>query len=301
MTQKQAEKMAKILGLPYKKLVNIGEGMFTFNIPILVTVKMAMLWLGKFNTDNRTPKSRGIGKMQGDITDGYWHVTHQGAAFMKELSEDNEPVLGDGQNRLLAICQARKSAKIRIFLGLERIGMLAVDTHIKRTPLDSLKFQGVTDVRNKEISALKFFLSGLKAHSEISSEAIMHLLTKWNDELEFIFDRIPHRAKRITAGVRGAIMRCYSANKNDPKVVEKIEKFCHILITGLDCDSKQVSKLKTNLESKYYNYGASGRKQVYTNTQSVLNHYLMDPRPTRIPKYTEELWPLDGENEGEKI
>ena len=273
MNRRNAEALAADLGIDLSKytLLDIGEGQWTFNKPIAITAAMAMAWM-KHNTENRSQKSRSIDKMSKDIVEGFWHVTHQGIAFRDEKVSpgENKPpqwVLGDGQNRLRAIISSKKSAKIRLFFGLTKTAMLAIDGGTIRTAKDALTLQG-RDVQNKALAALKFFLGGRRGEANLGNENMMNNLEKWSEELNFVFGQIPPKVSGITAGVRAVIMRCYHHFKPtspfaDADVITRLMEFCECLATGTGIKSheKALAKFKTMLTSKQ-DYGGEGRKAV---------------------------------------
>ena len=294
MNKKQAVALTKRLGLPESNLLDIGEGMWTFSSPIRVTPDVALEWLDEYNTDNRQTKSRNIDRMKTDLNNGWWHVTHQGIAFRDEQSPDGLPILGDGQNRLQAIVSSGQAASIRVFFGLTKTAMLAIDSGSPRTPKDQLTLQGIQNVHSEHLSTLRFFLGGKKGEANRGNEASKNDYAKWQDELNFVFSSIPKkRNTRITAAVRAVIMRAYLNHKNEPEKVNRLKKFCIYLANGMGdgpgtgSKDKLVANFRDKLKDQ--NYGGQGRKILYAATEKVIYHILFEPESAKLPKHLDEV------------
>ena len=299
MNKSQAVKLCVELGLDSSKLVNIGDGMFTLTSPASISASVANAWLKERNTENRKPKSTVVSRVKNDIVEGCWHVTHQGIAFR------DDGILGDGQNRLFGIVHSGKSAKVRIFFGLTKEAMLAIDSNAPRTSTDTINLdRGEGFITAKKVSVLKFFIGGYKgALKGISSELLIQQYELYQEELDFVINQRLMDRKFLTAPVIAVIMRAYYNVKNDAEMTDKLVTFCEWISTGKEISSSKISKFRDECLIKQ-NYGGQGRKAVYTETQKILygfmynlNHY--NAKQFRNP----ELFLLDHEKNigGEEI
>jgi hypothetical protein len=103
-----------------------------------ITPQVAKSYLLR-NTHNRTPKPTMIEEFAREMRAGRWALTHQGIAF------DEENVLLDGQNRLLAIMEAGVSVEMPVTRGIPKtvrkngvFTMDVIDTGKNRTTADQL-------------------------------------------------------------------------------------------------------------------------------------------------------------------
>lgn len=269
-----AKELSAKLGLDSNKLLDIGCGMFTYCEPITVTPEMAASWLRKFNTENRKPKSQNVERIANDLLGDRWHVTHQGMAF-----RDIE-VLADGQNRLIAIVRTKKTVQVRVFLGLSREAVAAIDGNAPRTMKDHFHFQG-KKVPSYHTAALKAFLVGRDAKIALSPEAMVQEWEKWQEELKFAFEFLPKK-KRMTATVYAVIMRAYYNYKHDPEIVERLKEFCTCIHSGKNINHDVLSNYHNGLLEQ--NYGGQARKVLYPLTEDVLYHYLFTPDEPKKPR-----------------
>lgn len=289
MNRAQAEAMCLMLSLPVDKLVDIGCGQWTFNSPIKLSPELAQKWISQFNTENRPPKDRNIEKIVNDIDNSYWHLTHQSIAFREDLDANGNPILGDGQNRLLAIIRSGKAISLRIVLGITKQAMLAIDNNSPRTTLDSIRLVGQSNIRREHISTLKFFLGGRSGEVDLHAESTIDKINKYKDELGFVFELIPASARcGITAGVRAAIMRAYHNLQKDATQVDKLKSFCAELVSGEGINNPIISKFRTKLLKQ--DYGGQGRKAIYSYTQAVIFAVLAEK--DRISEKDHDLYPL---------
>lgn len=106
---------------------------------VLITPQIAEKLLER-NTGNRSPKPTSIARFARDMRAGKWRLTNQG------LGVDENGVLIDGQNRLMACLVAETPFPTLLSTGLEPEARDVVDTGGKRSFSDVLRMAGHTNV-----------------------------------------------------------------------------------------------------------------------------------------------------------
>jgi hypothetical protein len=91
-----------------------------------ITPELAGRWL-KHNQHNRSPRKNRISQYAADMADGRWQVTGDPIRF------NCNGELIDGQNRLFACIQAKKSFRSVVIKGIDRAVRYVIDTGAKRT------------------------------------------------------------------------------------------------------------------------------------------------------------------------
>lgn len=107
---------------------------------VTVTPSLAKQWLGKNAENNRSPKQGKIPSYARDMLSGRWN-----SDTGETLKFDEDGVLVDGQNRLLAVIQAGVSVDFDVARGLPRTAMQVIDSGAARTGMDVLKIASATD------------------------------------------------------------------------------------------------------------------------------------------------------------
>jgi hypothetical protein len=111
------------------------------------------------NTHNRPLDLKLVRQYMGHILNGQWQLTHQGIG----ISESD--VLLDGQNRLTAIVQAKKTVPMMVTTGLPDTTMTVLDMGKKRSVGDMFALLEVSDAYNIASVIAKYwrFKQGLTA------------------------------------------------------------------------------------------------------------------------------------------
>lgn len=104
---------------------------------VVVTPELAEEWLGK-NHGNRAQRRRGIDNLSRDITTGDFLMTGDSIKF------DWDGVLIDGQHRLEAVIKSQMPIHVVVCRGLDPRVKSVLDTQIRRSAADALKFSGVS-------------------------------------------------------------------------------------------------------------------------------------------------------------
>ena len=106
-----------------------------------ITPDMAKTILTYRNKNNRKYRYNQIGKLSEAIEKGEWKVTNQGLAF------DKEGNLIDGQHRLAAVLQTRKTVPMMVATNMDASIFDVVDTGSKRSTGDALDILGSEEGR----------------------------------------------------------------------------------------------------------------------------------------------------------
>lgn len=107
---------------------------------VTVTPSLAKQWLSKNAENNRSPKTGKIPSYARDMLAGHWN-SDTGETI--KFNEDG--VLVDGQNRLLAVMKAGVPIDFDVARGLPRTAMQVIDSGAARTGMDVLKIANATD------------------------------------------------------------------------------------------------------------------------------------------------------------
>jgi len=108
---------------------------------VKITPQMAREWLALFpERPQRTIRPRNVNKITHAIENGTWRITHQAIA----LGPDGYVL--DGRHRLTAIAQQRKHVSCLVAFDCDPADFAVMDTGAGRSPGDTLKTAGFTDV-----------------------------------------------------------------------------------------------------------------------------------------------------------
>lgn len=104
---------------------------------ISMTPNMAAQLLADTMTTNRTIREKVIDIYAAEMTAGRWMLTGE------TIKLDREGNVIDGQHRLWAICKAGVTVPVMLVRGLDHSVIRVIDTAIRRSAADSLRFAGV--------------------------------------------------------------------------------------------------------------------------------------------------------------
>ncbi|WP_234440540.1 hypothetical protein [Streptomyces rimosus] len=160
-----------------------------------VTPERAQKWLSENNRGNRQLSTGHVASLARALERNEWRVHHQGIAFTTEGR------LLDGQHRLAAIVQARKSAEIMVARGVDPATFSVMDTGKRRTARDLLHLEG--EKRAQQLAAalrgLFLYRRAPKAGWLGPSASLSH------DQLRNLLNENP--------GIRSALEKGFSLNR----------------------------------------------------------------------------------------
>lgn len=141
---------------------------------VFVTPETAAEWL-EHNDSNRNQREGSIAKYARSIANEDWLITGEGVKF------DWNGRLVDGQHRLKAIVKAGVGAWMFVFRHLNPDVQAVLDTGIRRTPGDALKWAGYPSFNELATMARLLILwdegylrrSGANASREVANEEIL--------------------------------------------------------------------------------------------------------------------------------
>lgn len=113
---------------------------------VVVTPALAAEWLAK-NTDNRNLRPAVANAYSRDMESGEWIVTGDGIRF------DIHGNLIDGQHRLMGVLRSDANVPMFVFRGLPREAKDVMDSGVRRTPSDMLRWKGYKNTSTLAASA----------------------------------------------------------------------------------------------------------------------------------------------------
>jgi hypothetical protein len=113
----------------------------------IVTPSRAVEWLELNIENNRFVRDRVVTAYAAAITNGDWMLTGEAIKF------DRDGKLIDGQHRLLAVVAAQTAIPVLVVRGLDPAVVSLIDTNIRRTAGDALRFAGIVTHNQFEVAA----------------------------------------------------------------------------------------------------------------------------------------------------
>lgn len=207
----------------------------------IITPEIAKDYLSKVDPQmkNRPINKRYVELYARDMTAGKWRITHQGIAF------DKDGYLRDGQHRLNAIIKANVPVTMMVSRGLAENSYLGIDSGLKRKTRDTLYFSGEfyddAVIRNDRILATIRSLvdCGYKARLIISTDCIIYLYQKMQEELNFIYDKIVNKRLYPNAHMTAAALAAILCGESKEDIVNYFSCYIKADITG--CEDKNLN------------------------------------------------------------
>ncbi len=254
-----------------------------------ITPKKAEEYLAH-NLRNRPLRKHWVETLANAITDGRWHITHQGVA----INCNGELI--DGQHRLAAIALAGIAVKIYVTRGLPLEAMYGIDQGKTRSAKDCA---GVLDLGfefgHMEVAIARMIMQSMTA-SECSTrfratnEQIIGFIAAHQENVSFAsglalgdFNNAPVRAVMARAS--------YTADR------DRIREFAEVLRSGMpkgNADSAAVTF--RNFYNRLTSTGSNSvRMVIYRKAESALKAFLEFKPLTKIYEVSSELFPMPGE------
>ncbi len=129
-----------------------------------ITPEIAIRWL-EANDNNRPVSQMRVQQLAKDMTDGVFELTHQGIAF------DSDGKLIDGQHRLWAVVESKKTVLMFVCFGLDRGEVVHyIDDGRPRSMTDKLGYGGI-DTNKRRVSVVRTMLLHYKSQYEKAGAA----------------------------------------------------------------------------------------------------------------------------------
>lgn len=174
-----------------------------------ITPEMARAML-ETNKGNRSLRRQVVTKYARDMTAGRWHYTGDPIRFA------DDGTLIDGQHRLAAVAQSGKSQPMLVIRGLPRESQSVLDTGVKRTAADAVRFQGDRNAPVLAAVARMILTRGDEVTLQLSNAEISEVV-ETDANLRWVVDttmaNLALLRKRMTPAVLGyAYWRCHQVD-----------------------------------------------------------------------------------------
>jgi hypothetical protein len=264
-------------------------------VATVITPTMAIKWL-EGNVHNRSISTKTVNAFARDMLLGHWLITHQGIAFAKDGT------LIDGQHRLWAVVESKKSVLMNVTTGLDLKTQDAIDIGRNRSVRDIIALQRKSNKQDgKEPKRIRSVHVGI-ARMLCEQTGIMRPTTpeqievygKFEPAILAAIDMYPRIVPRLqNASIGCVITRAILAGENK----DKIARFVYILTEGMPGEGStltETDRMVITLRRLLTDSNPS-RNDVYHKTERVLRAYLDDERMTNIYAASVELFRIPGE------
>ena len=244
----------------------------------------------KRNKGNRPLSVNLVNFFARQMPDG-WRLTHQGIAF------DTEGNLIDGQHRLNAVIKADATVPMLVSRGLDRDGMLVMDTHKKRNDADALAVAGYS-VTPRSLTILKALIRGARLNSvRLTRDELIAYLDTYGEAVGFAEKHLPHTALASSGPIAGAVARAYYHVKQPI-----LKSFCYVLTKNQangQADASAVLSLYRHVAEQGRGHGGKTKRSqgLYLLTESAIASYASGKAIKRLWAAPQELYPLPIDDE----
>lgn len=247
-----------------------------------VTPEKAAFWL-ESRVRNRNVLPRQVWKIQRDILNNEWNVTHQGIAF----NQDGQ--LYDGQNRLTAISGLSGQIGgvwILVWRGFNQKAMLHTDGQRPRNMQNYMQILGknISSRAGAVVRLMELAPTEAKASYSRAEEARL-----WDTYGEAATFGSAVQTVGVSSGVAAAIARAWLAGEDELRLRE----FQEILKTGLTTSKGDYSAvmLRNFLLSTKGSASHCGMQR-YRKTQNAIRYFLDRSHCVKLYGTEKDLFPI---------
>jgi hypothetical protein len=252
-----------------------------------VSPSMATEWLNA-NTGNRTLRHGVVEKYARDMSHGKWTRNPQPIMFY----DDGE--LADGQHRLWAVVESKKSIDFFVLRGVERDVALNIDTGVGRDLVDNARISKYEGYISKQAVGTAVFMHHGRRLTEktLSNAERLTLVEKYHEHLQFVDSFMPNKKIVSALPIRAAVARAHMHLGDNARLVE----FCTILGTGIPQDA-----MTDRAVLAFRNYMldiAAERKtdprDTFLKAMNAISYFMKKKPLTAIKVLKDEAYPLKG-------
>jgi hypothetical protein len=242
------------------------------------------------NTKNRALRPAWVRALARCITEGRWHVTHQGIAFNGDGS------LLDGQHRLEAVVLANKPAKMLVTRGLTCESMYAIDGGKTRSVCDIAGPLGLGLDISKDVAAVaRMMMVGFWDGTKTSAtrQDVVEFLIANHEAITFAVRVIPKGSGVAHSCIRAVVGRAWYAGD-----VARLEQFGDAYSSGITNgpnDGAAALLRTTYLRDRKGFGGPSGRRILYRKASAAVRAFLQRRPMTKLYEAESEVFLLPEE------
>lgn len=169
----------------------------------IITPATARKWLDSHNRGNRPLNNRHVSMLASDMGRKQWRLTHEPIAF--EVGGR----LIDGQHRLAAVVQSKRSQKMYVARNLSEETQLFIDNGRRRSLADAAAFDGELGVTRKTESVLRAAVDPMQSCNKTRLD-FLGLYRIHRDAVEFAVDAFKGCPGAVqAASVMAVMVRAY--------------------------------------------------------------------------------------------
>lgn len=261
---------------------------------LLITPELATKWL-EGNTHNRPIRDSKVHQYADDMRAGRWGMSHQGIAF----SDDDPPVLLDGQHRLWAIIESRCAVEIMVTRGLPIDAQSYIDQGLPRNVVDILKLSDPdANVSSYRVAVARRMHIGTRTQVIMSNQEQIEFLEQHEKAISFVLEQALQGKRPIRvapAPVAAALGRAYYHEDH-----AKLVNFGAVLL-GLNMAKSDAEKGPHLLRewliqgSPMYGVRIERALMTYQKAQRAIIAYINGEPLRSLYPMKDEAWPLQGE------
>lgn len=277
--------------MPSKKELTVATNDGDMRIVVMDITPLKANELLDKNTNNRNLRQSRVNVYASEMKNGNWKSN--GVPII--IGDDG--VLKDGQHRLCACVKANATMKNAVVIYLPKEQTNCYDIGATRTAVDVAKFMGFDDHpcfrSNAIFSTVNLAINGRSNGSRSYSKiGLVKELQKHPEACEFIYYKIlsngaAQNLKFLKSGFMAAIFNAFIAGYD----LEKLERFCTVLIYGIVRDDAEIPIIK--LRDQIMNVSTHSRQDklvLYFQTQAVLKAYEMNKTTVDLKKADKEYY-----------
>ncbi len=267
-----------------------------------ITPALASEWLDN-RADNRRLRRGTVETYANDMQHGVWRLTHQGIA----LNERGQVI--DGQHRLAAIVLSGITLDMWVAYGLDSSTQLDMDRHAKRMVSDSLRVVYGTSVHTMVVAIANSMRRGSRRASgrgdarAMTAEETRAWLDLYGAEVHMAAALIGGAKARGlgSASVGAALARAFLHAPTDRvSAFYGMVKDPVLAAASEEPASENAVLLNQFLLSQRLTASGDSKRTVYLKTERALRAFLDRVPLKKLYEAASEVFPLPGEEEGER-
>lgn len=258
-----------------------------------VTPQMAMTWLEK-NTHNRDLSQGQVNKYARDMMMGRWKITHQGIAI------SNTGVVIDGQHRLWAVIESKRTVIMQVTTGLPMDTQEAIDGGLIRSARDVVALRDGLKLETLHMGVARLLQRQLTGNDAPTRQEIIDCFSIHQQRISQAVEMFPGRVRYIrTSTIATVVTRAIYTED-----AVEVARFVRILCDGVRSDNEDPQRRDDNalLLRKFVtgqNETTRGLRpspmDIYYKTERALRAYLDNDRLKSLYAASSELFRIPGE------